>query len=173
MKLGGVFDGGCCGDEVDAGVGGEEVGELVDEGGLDEGLVALNIDEMSGVGELGSGLGDTVGAGGVLGGGHGDGGSEGFGGFFDSLVISGDDDGVEFLALAGALEDVLEEGLSAEVEKRLPGEASGGPSGGDDSDDLRCFGGSVQVMSTGFGTLGKFLTVRQGFAAMVTNFPHE
>ena len=129
VQLGGVLEGGGGGDEVDARIGGEEFGELIDEGRLDKGLVTLDIDEVNGAGELGSGLGDAVGAGGVLGGSHGDGGSETFGGFFDSLVIGGDDDGVESLAKAGSLEDMLEKRLAAELKKRLPGEAAGGPTG--------------------------------------------
>ena len=65
-ELGFVLEGGGGGDEVDAGIFGEEGGELVDESGLDEGLVALDIDEVGGIGVGGGGFGETVGAGGVL-----------------------------------------------------------------------------------------------------------
>ena len=137
VQLGGVLEGGGGGDEVDAGIGGEELGQLIDEGGVDEGFVALNIDEVGGVGKVGRGFGDAVGAGGMLVGGHHHGGSEGFGGLFDAGVIGGNDDGGKLLALPGALEDMLEKRLAAELKKGLPGEAAGGPAGGDDSYDLR------------------------------------
>ena len=112
-------------------------GQLVDEGGVDERLVALDIDEVGGGGKLGGGLGNAIGAGGMLGGSHCDVGAEGFGGFFDALVIGGNDDFVELLTLLGALEDVLEKRFAAELKKRLPGEAARCPSGRDNSYDLR------------------------------------
>ena len=128
---------------------------MIDEAGVDEGLVSLDIDEVGRVGKLRGRFGNAVGAGGVLGGGHRDIGSESFGCFFDAFVIGGDDDGVEFFAFLGTLEDVLEKRFSAKMKKRLPGEATGGPSGRDDSYDLRRFRGRVQVIIMGFETLGK------------------
>lgn len=56
--------------------------------------------------------------------------------FEDAVVIGGDDEGVEFAALLGAFDDVLEEGFSEEGVEGLSGEASGGPAGRDDADDF-------------------------------------
>ena len=99
---------------------------------------------------------DAVGAGGMVGRGHHDAGSEAFGCFLNAFVVSGDDDGGELLTCAGTLVDVLQQWFAAEMEKRLPWEAARGPTGWNDSYDLRGFGGGVQATIMGFETLGKF-----------------
>jgi len=87
---------------------------------------------------LGGGFGDAVGAGGVVGASVDDACADVFTEFGNAVIVSGDDEFIEFLAEGSALEDVLKEGLAEERMKGLSGEARRGPAGRDDPNDS-CF----------------------------------
>ena len=90
---------------------------------------------MSGIRELLGGFGDAIGAGGMIGASAGDFCSEVFAEGNDAVIICGDDEVIEFGALTGAFENVLQKRLSEKRMKRLSGEAGGGPTGRDDTND--------------------------------------
>lgn len=113
-------------------------GEGVDEGGFEEGFVALDIDDVSGGLALVGGFGDAVSTGGVIGAGSDGAGSDGVAEVGDAVIVGGDDEFIEFLAEGDAFENVLEEGLAEKGMEGLSGEASRGPAGRDDSNDS-CF----------------------------------
>lgn len=134
-----VGDGAGGGDHCKVGLVTEGLSELIDEGGIEEGFIALNIDDVGGLGAMGGGFGDAIGAGGVIRLCEYEGCLYFFAEGSDAFVISGDDEFIELLALGGAFVDVLEEGLSEEGVERLSGEAGGGPASGDDAYDF-CLG---------------------------------
>lgn len=127
--LGGVVDGSCGGDHLYAGVITQRSGQLIDQGRRDERLVALYIDEDSVVGKGCGGLGDTVGATGVIGVGEDRFGSEGGCCLGDSDIIGRDDHVVDLLALLAALPDMLNERFSGDEVQRLAWEAGRAPAG--------------------------------------------
>ncbi len=94
---------------------------------------------MRGGAALGGGFGDAVGAGGVICTSADDAGPDGVAEGGDAVIVSGDDEFIELLALGGTLEDVLEEGLAQKGMKGLSGEAGRGPAGRDDANDLCVF----------------------------------
>ena len=99
----------------------ERGGERIDERRVDEGFVALNInDDFGGTPERSCGFGDAVRAGRVVGAGHYDVRAEGFGGFRDADVVGGDGEVIEPVAAAAALPDVLDERLARDRVERLP-----------------------------------------------------
>ncbi len=103
---------------VDKGLGGG-----VDGGGVNEGLVALDVDDDAGVG-VGGGFRDAIGAGEVVGARHDDFGAEGSGGIEDALVVGGDEETGKGFCLGGALEDVLEDGFVFEGDEGFAGESA-------------------------------------------------
>jgi len=123
----GVGDWTACRDHGKVKIFPEGAGEGINESGLEEGLVALDVDNVGGVLAGGGGFGNAVGAGGVIAAGEGEGGVNFLAEIGDTLVIGCDEEFVEFLALASAFEDVLEKGFSEEWMEGLSGEACRGP----------------------------------------------
>ena len=123
------------GDHLDVRACEEGGGELVDEAGADERLVALHVDDVANAFEASGDLGDAVGAALVFGGGEGDLGAEGEGGLGDAHVIGGDDDLGEVAGAAAALPDVLDEGPAGDGMEGLAGETGGTPAGGEEGGD--------------------------------------
>lgn len=117
------------GDHADAGIALQGEGELVDEGRGDEGFIALDIDDGAVLGEGLGGLGDAVGAAGVVEGGEDGFGAETGGGLDDALVICGDDDVVHGTALLATLPDVLDERLAGDEVEHLARESGRSPAG--------------------------------------------
>lgn len=113
-------------------------GEGVDKIGLEEGFVALDIDDMGGGFALTGSFGDAVGAGRVVAAGANGAGSNGFAKAGDAVVIGGDDEFIDFPAEGGPLKNVLEKGLPQERMEGLSGEAGRSPAGRDDANDS-CF----------------------------------
>jgi len=95
----GVGDWAACRDHGKVKIFPEGAGEGINESGLEEGLVALDVDNVGGVLAGGGGFGDAVGAGG--------------------MIVAGEDE--------GGVEDVLEKGFSEEWMEGLSGEACRGP----------------------------------------------
>ena len=116
----------------------ELAGEGVDEFGIEERFVTLDINDVGGRIALCGGFGNSVGAGGVIGAGANGAGANGLAEVGDAVVVCGDDEFVEFLTEGGALEDVLEERFSKQGMEGLSGEAGRGPAGRDDPNDS-CF----------------------------------
>ena len=110
----------------------ESLGDLVDDLGHDQGLVALNVDDVLAVVVAGH-LGDTVTAGGVVGCGQHGLAAESLDGVHDALVIGGDHQLVDELSLAGALVDVLDHGLAQDVLQGLAGQTGRAISGRNDT----------------------------------------
>ncbi len=75
-------------------------------------LVALDIDDDTGLGNCAGDLGNAVGAGGVIGAGQEGSSAEGLDGGGDTWVVRSDDDVVETTGVASGLDDMLDEGLS-------------------------------------------------------------
>jgi hypothetical protein len=111
--------------------GREEGGEVL---GLEEGLVALDVDVDGGIAELSDGV-EAVGAGGEVGGGHLAGPGLAVAEIGDLVGVGGDEDFVELGAGAGGLIDPGEHGASGDGAKHFAGEARRGEAGGDDSED--------------------------------------
>lgn len=124
---GGIGDWATCRDHWEVKIFAESAGEGVNKSWLKEGFIALDVDDVGGVLTGGGGFGNAVGAGGVIAAGEGKGGVDFLAEVGDALVIGGDEEFVELLALASAFEDVLEERFSKEWMKRLSGEACRGP----------------------------------------------
>src|SRR5262249_22728763 len=83
----------------------------VDGGGIDQGLVALDVHDDVGVG-CGGDFGDTVGSGGMVGARHSHTGLEIGGGGEGSFVVGGDDDVRQVARLRGSLPHVLQHGFT-------------------------------------------------------------
>ena len=109
--------------------------ELVDEGGVDQRLVALDVENVGGSGDLGNCFSEAVGAGWVVGGGHYSLSTEGFDCLEDPLIIGGDEDVRKIFRPFATLPDVLDEGLSGDEMKRLSGEACGAPACRENADN--------------------------------------
>jgi len=110
----------------------------VDQGGVHEGFVALDVDDVGDLGMWQDGFRNAVRASGVVGGGHDNLGAKGDGFFLDADVVSGDQDEIESFTFVRPLKDVPEQALACQVMEGLSGEAGGSPSGGDDTSDLGC-----------------------------------
>ena len=113
-------------------------GEGVDKGGVQKGLVSLNVNDVSGGLALGGGFRDAVGAGGVVTTGVNGTCADTFAEGGDAFVIGCDDELIDILTERSTLEDVLEEGFTEEGVKGLSGEAGRSPAGWDDPNDA-CF----------------------------------
>jgi hypothetical protein len=120
-EAGGVGQAADGGDEAAAGLG-VTGGEGVDQRRLDEGFVALDVDEEV-AGELFEDAGEAEGAVGAGGIGHQDVGPEAAGDAGDLIAVGQDDDGGGEAGFTGAIPDVLEDGEAAEVEEDFAGEA--------------------------------------------------
>ena len=120
------------GGDVDVGVreGREQSGEVL---GLEQRLVALDVDVDLGGDALGDGV-DAVGAAGEVGRGELDGPAVGAAEGGDLLGVGGDDDVVELRAGAGGLVDPGEHGAAGDLAQDLAGQAGGGETGGDDAE---------------------------------------
>lgn len=90
---------------------------------------------MGGVRKLLRGFGDAISAGRVIRACAGDFCSQRFTEGDNAIVIGSDNEVIEFSAEAGTLDDVLQQWLSEKWVKRLSGEAGGGPTGRDDTND--------------------------------------
>ena len=119
--VGGGFDRG--GDGGDGGFGVFEEGfdGGVDGGGVEEGLVALDIDEDLAC-DVGGDFGDALGASAMVGAGHASFAAEGCDGLDNAVVIGGDDDLIDRFGGLGAVVDALNHGLAGEHDQRLAGE---------------------------------------------------
>jgi hypothetical protein len=128
-----------CGDHWEIVILPEGLGQGVDEAGIKKRFVTLDVEDVAGVVELRRGLSDPVGTGGVLGSGEADFGSYGSCQFSNAIIIGCDDKIIEFLTLGSALEDVLKERLAKQGKEGLSGEAGGGPTGWNNSNDSTMF----------------------------------
>lgn len=137
--VGGIICGGeGAGDGGDLGAAGfDGAGGRVDDGGLDLGLVALDVDDDVGVGEAKgvAGFGEAAAAVGVVFAGHEDIGPELLTGGEDAGVVGRDDDAREGGGLAGLFPHVLDEGHAGGVCEDFFGEARGAQTGGNHADD--------------------------------------
>ena len=101
----------------------------IDCSGIDEGLIALDVDDDLGVGVARGDFGNPVGAGNVVGPGHPDGGSEAPGFGKDSLVVGGDNSAGEVSRHVHAFPDVFKhssatkggEGFTGKSGRSVPG----------------------------------------------------
>ena len=143
---------------VDGGVG-EAVAEGVELLGLDEGFIALDVDDdIVGCGLFGVGFVYSVGAALVGCAGHDGFAAEGLDGGEDALVVGGDDDIVEdvFNLAVYALDD----GLASEEGEGLGGETCGGVTGWDDA----------YVFHDGAGVKGLMIVMGEGSVGMDAEF---
>jgi hypothetical protein len=124
------------GDHVQRRVAAEGGGESIDEFGIDEGFIALDIEDMGGVGDLFDGLGEAVCAGGMIGGGHHGFATEGSDGLGDAIVIGRNQDFREFRGMFAAFPNVLDQGFSCDEVERFPREAGGAPACWENADDV-------------------------------------
>jgi hypothetical protein len=122
-------------DHREGGIVAEFTGEGIDEFGIEERFVALNINDVSWRMALRGGFGNSIGAGGMIGAGANGAGPDGLAEGGDAVVVSGDNELVEFLATRSALEDVLKKRLSKKRMEGFSGEAGRGPAGRDDTND--------------------------------------
>ncbi len=133
-----VIDGARGGDHGEGLVFAKGAGEGVDERGVEEGFVTLNVDDVGGGLALRGGFGDAVGAGGMISASANGASAYGVADFGDAVIVGGDDEFIDFLTERSTFEDVLEEGFAEEGMEGLSGEASRGPAGRDDPNDA-CF----------------------------------
>ena len=127
--LGLVMNGCGGGDHAHLGLAPEDDGEFINEGRGNEGLVPLDIDDGAVVRKGTGGLGDAVGAAGVVRGGEDGAGTESGGGLGDAFVIGGDDDVIHLAAVLAALPHMLHEGFPGDEVERLAWESGGSPAG--------------------------------------------
>jgi len=117
----------------------EDVGEAVDEVRVDERFVALDVEDGGGFGIFFDDFDETVGARRMIGASDDDLSSEGAGDGSDAFVVGGDIEGVEAGGFLGLFPDVLDEGFASDEGERFAGKARGGPTGGNDADDVHNF----------------------------------
>jgi hypothetical protein len=120
------------GRDVDVGVleGCEQGGEVL---GLEQGLVALDVDVDLGGEALGDGV-DAVGAAGEVGRGELDGPAVGAAERGDLFGVGGDDDLIELGAGASGLVNPGEHGTAGDLAQNLARQAGGGETGGNDAE---------------------------------------
>ena len=105
----------------------------IDGSGIDQRLVALDVDDHLGVFSAGD-LGDPIGAGGMIGAGHADAGPKRASGVKYTWVVSGNDRAREIPGLGGTLVHVLKHGLACQRGENFTGEATGGEPGRNDAE---------------------------------------
>lgn len=108
----------------------------VDGGGINEGLVALDVDENV-AGFVSGHFGDSFGSSAMIGARHASLAPEGLDGIDNALVVGGNQNVMNGLGAFGALVDVLDHGLPGKRDEGLAGKAGGGVAGGNNSDDFR------------------------------------
>ena len=125
------------GDHLQLAVAPEGFGETVDELGRDQGLVALDVDEVGDTALQPCGdLRDAVGAARVVVRCHGDLRAETESRLGDAHVVGGDDHVVQPARALGPLPDLLDHWLARDRVQGLARETGGTPARGDDADDL-------------------------------------
>lgn len=87
----------------------------------------MDVEDVCGFGKISDGLGEAVGAGGVVGRGHHGFAPEVRDGGGDALVIGGDDDFRELSGRLAAFPNMLDQGLARDGMEGLAGEACGAP----------------------------------------------
>lgn len=147
IRIGGLFGGSEWsgrGDHRDALIFLQSCDQFVDELGIREGFVTLDIDDPADAFQAGGDFGRAVGAAGVVGFGQGNFRAESKCGLGDAHVVGGDDDLIGIARAETAFPDVLDEGLACYLGEGLAGKTGGGPAGGDDN-------GGFQGVATGLG----------------------
>ena len=102
-------------------------GEFVDQRGIDQWFVALNVDDVSRLRHRFHRLGNAIRASRVVRRSHGDLAAERKHRLTDPLVIHRDDDFIQPRALLTALPNVLDQGFSGDQVQRLSRETGGTP----------------------------------------------
>lgn len=131
------------------------MGELVDKCRLDEGFVALNVEDVGGLGVRFRSLGESIRASGMIGGGHHGLASEGGDGISDAGVVGGDEDLGEEFGILAALPDMLDQGFSSNEVEGLSGEACGTPACWEYADNFRFlvrFGHAMEKVGRAYGS---------------------
>ncbi len=123
------------GGHLDVAVAHERLGQHVDRGRVDEGLVALDVDDDL-AGQQGGNLGQPIGAGGVIGTRQPRDAAEALHRVDDPLVVGGHDHGIHRGPRRAAV-DVLDHGAAVDVSERFSGKAGGVVARRDDRDDRR------------------------------------
>lgn len=123
-------------DHVQTWISAEGCRELIDEFGVDERFVALDIENVCGLGNALDGLGESVGSGGMIRRGHHRFAAEMGDGFCNAFVIGCDDDFRKFRGEFTAFPNVLDEWFTSDEVKRFSGEAGGAPASRKDADDV-------------------------------------
>jgi len=129
--------------DVWVGEGGEQGGEVL---GLEERLVALDVDVDFGGDGLGYGV-DAVGAAGEVGRGELDGPVILAAELRDLFGVGGDEDLVELRAGFGGGIDPGQHGAACDLAQNLSCEAGRGQAGGDDAEDADCFFGGHRMLT--------------------------
>ena len=127
--LGLVMNGGGRSDHAHLRLTPEDDGQFINEGGRNERLVSLDIDDGAVVWKGTGGLGDAVSAAGVVGRGEDGAGTKSGSSLCDALVIGGDDDVIHLAAVLAALPHMLHQGLPGDEVERLAWEPRGSPTG--------------------------------------------
>ena len=125
----------------------ERLREFVDEGGVDERFVALDIKDVGGLRDGLDCLGEAVGAGRVIRRGHHGLASESCHCRGDAFVIGGDEDFRKHLRGLATLPYVLDQRFPGDEMQGLSGEACGAPARGKEADDVMlwgCFGHAME-----------------------------
>jgi len=108
----------------------------VDSDGINEGLVALNVDEDV-ARFMSRDFRDALGSRAVIGARHARVAAERLDGVEYALVVGGDEDGMDGVGAFGAFVDVLDHGFAREGDQGFAGKSHGGVAGRDNDDDLR------------------------------------
>jgi len=108
-------------------------GEAIDQPGVDERFVALDVDDMRSLWKCGERFGNAVGAGGMVWRGHHGTAAEGVDSVEDALVIGRDYEFLQGGAGLAAIPDVLDERFTSDEVEWFSGESCRAPSRGEDS----------------------------------------
>jgi len=133
-----IIKGATGGDHGEALIVAKLAGEGIDEGGIEERFVTLNVNNVGSGMAPGGGFSDAVGASGVIGAGADGTGIDGFAEADNAVVVCCDDQFIKFPAPGSSFKNVLKERFSEEGMEGLSGEAGRGPAGRDDTNDS-CF----------------------------------
>jgi hypothetical protein len=114
--------------------GDERIDGGIDDFGMNEGKIALDIDVDVRL-SVDSDFGEAIGAGAMFGARHNDFAAERFDGVADAIVVGGDDDARSEPALLGALVNVLNHGAAGDGRERLPGKTRGSVARWDDDEN--------------------------------------
>ena len=109
----------------------------IDRAGIDQRLIALNVDDQFGVGKGGRDFRHTIGTGKMVFSGHLDTGAKASGFVADALVVGGDNDGGKIARHGDTLVNMFQHGSGVETGKSFSGEAGRCVPGRNNAQDFR------------------------------------